>query len=48
MLSGSRTPSRRSWMKPRELRMREAALGSWEPREGVGSSLKEVARADEA
>ena len=37
--SGSRMPARRSWMKPREERISDAARGSWEPRSGVGSFL---------
>lgn len=37
--SGSNSPARRSWIKQRDENMSAEARGSWEPREGVGSSL---------
>jgi len=38
-VSGSRLPVWRSWMKPRDETMSDAARGSWEPRSGAGSFL---------
>lgn len=38
--SGSSSPVRKSWTKPRLARMRDDARMSWLPRDGVGSSLR--------